>query len=872
MKTPDDILAEIINSEKKNNKGKLKIFFGMCAGVGKTYSMLKHAKELLHNGADIVIGYVETHGREETAELTEGFLIIPRIKLIYKGIEFEEFDLEKTLELRPEYVIVDELAHTNMAGTKHSKRYQDVLELLDNGINVFTTLNVQHIESRSKTVEQITGVSINETVPDSIIELAEDIELIDLPIEELLKRLYEGKVYFPDKIKLATNNFFKTGNLISLREMALRLTAEKVESDLIDYMSEKNIKGPWKAGDTILVAVGSSPYSAELIRWARRIAYSLKTKWFAVYVRTNDIIDEIKNQQLEINLRLAKELGAEVITTANTDLVAGIIDIAVQHNVTQIIIGKPAKYSILNYIKKNNYIDRLINESGDIDVYIVRPSKVKQKDIKKSKRLTLKSKPKEYLIAALSVFIFSIISLPFTNYIGYQTIGLILLLNLIILPFFIGRGPIIFAALLNSLLWNYLFIPPLFTFEIDKLHDLMTLILNMVVAISSGFLSTKIRKQQQLVKLREVYTLAMLNFTQDLSKSNNKFEIIQTTLEHIDKTINANATFINLNIEPIASTRELWTITEKEKSIAKWSLENNQISGKFTNNLPDSICQYIPIISSNSKIGILALYLINKQSVESENLVNNFLTQMINIYEKQDSREILQKIELEKESKKLYDTLIDSISHEFRTPIAVITGASSILFDNKVNENHIIVNELAKEIYSASKRIDLLVENLLDINRLESGQLNLNKTVNSINELIYDVITQINIEAKDRKISTEFDKTNPYLLIDYNFIRQAIFNIVNNACVYTPDNALIEIKTELYKDKCVIIINDYGQGVSPEHLDKLFDKFYRVQNSKTGGTGLGLSISKGFIEAHKGKISANINSSGGLMFYIELPI
>lgn len=871
MKTPDEILKEIEWADRKQGRGKLKIFFGMCAGVGKTYSMLLQAKGLQNLGLNILVGYIETHGREETAELLNGFEIIPRKKITYKGIEFDEFDLEKTLELKPEFVLVDELAHTNIPGTKHNKRFQDVIELLDNGINVFTTVNVQHIESRSKTVEQITGIAIQETVPDSIIELADDIEVIDLPVEELLKRLDEGKVYMPDKALLASKNFFKTGNLISLREMALRLTAEKVESDLIDYMSQKNIEGPWKATDTLMVAVGTSPYSSELIRWTRRVAYSLKTKWFAVYVRTNTADNTILHPQLEKNLRLAKELGAEVITTADTDMVDGLLEVARKNNVTQIIIGKPAKYTILNYLKKNNYIDRLINESGNIDIYIVRPNKIKSQDIKKTQTKKIQIKPKDYLITSLCIAILSAICFPLKEYLGYQTVGLILLLNLIILPFFVGRGAVIFGAVLNSIIWNYFFIPPLFTFEIGKLHDAMTLILNFVVAISSGYLLTKIRKQKDLVKVREKNNLALLDYTKDLAKAKTKHDVIQTTLNHIDKSIDSNVVFYNDELLHFASSREIRQLTDKEKIIAHWCLDNKQIAGKFTDNLPESICQYIPIIKDEEKFGVLGLFLSSKLSIETENLINNYITQMVGIYEKEESREMIQKMELEKESQKLYDTLMDSISHEFRTPIAIISGAASTLFDVKVIDNKEIVSDLAQEIYSASKRMDILVENLLDINRLESGKLKLNIDIYPLNEVVIEVYSQLKNSFGKREVKLDLDRSNPLIKIDFGFIRQALFNILFNTCLYTPETSTIIISTEMLPDKCKIRIQDNGFGVPDEELPKLFGKFYRVPNTKTGGTGLGLSIAKGFVEAHKGKIYAMKNEPSGLIFVIELP-
>jgi two-component system, OmpR family, sensor histidine kinase KdpD len=659
MITPDEILENINREESKKSQGKLKIFFGMCAGVGKTYSMLLYAKELVNNGHNVIVGYIETHGRAETAKLLDGLTIIPRKKIDYKGIILEEFDLEKAIELKPDFILVDELAHSNVPGLKHSKRYQDVLELIENGINVLTTLNVQHIESRSKTVEQITGATIQETVPDSIIEIAENIELIDLPIEELLERMSEGKVYVPEKAKIAFQNFFKPGNLISLREMSLRLTAEKVEGDLINYMSKKNIQGPWKTSDKLLVAVSASPFSAELIKSTRRMAYALKSHWYAVYVKTDTAGNENANVQLEKNLRLAKELGAEVITTADTDFVDGLLEVARNNNVSQIIIGKPAKYNIFNYLKRDNYIDRLINESGDIDIYIVRPSEIKNKPVKKRKVFVFRSTLKDYIFSICTVLLLSAICFPLKDDLGYQTIGLILLFNLLLMPFYVGRGPIIVSAILNTMIWNYFFIPPLFTFEIHTLHDLLTMLLSLVVAIITGFLSTKIRQQKSLVQMRERNNLVLLNFTKELYKCESKLDAVNILIKHINinysKNINNNifATFLNDKIEPIVRINELLMkqkfsprmndlsqeFSTKELSIAKWSLENNKIAGKFTDNLPESTYQYFPITTNRSKIGVLCLFLNQKLSIEEENLLINMISQMSVVFEKEESHE-----------------------------------------------------------------------------------------------------------------------------------------------------------------------------------------------------------------------------------------
>jgi two-component system sensor histidine kinase KdpD len=868
----DYILSKIKQEDAVKGKGVLKIFFGMCAGVGKTYSMLAEANELAQSGKKIVVGYVETHGRVETEKLLSGLDIIDRKKVLYKNIQFDEFDIDAILELKPDYVVVDELAHTNVPGSKHAKRYQDVLELIDSGINVLTTLNVQHVESRSETVEKITGVKVTETVPDSIIELAEYIELVDIPIDELLKRLTTGKVYLPEKILLAKDNFFRPGNLISLREMALRLTADKVENDLVDYMERKNISGPWKAGNKLLVAVGSSPFSAELIKWTRQMAYSLKSQWIAVYVKTEAQLDKDSSIQLEKNLRLAQELGAETITYAATDFVTGIIEVAQRRNVSMIIAGKPAKYSLFNYLKKNNYIDRLIEESGDIDVYVMRPnSAIAKASSKRKKLLAISSSPKQYAISAASVLILAGICYPFANQLGYQSIGLIFLLNVLAQAFFLGRGPVILTALLNTVIWNFFFIPPLFTFEIDKLQDLLTLLINFGIAISGGIFSTKLKDQQALIKSREKRVSALLRFARELSKAESKFVAVSTALKHIDDNLNVNATFFNDSNQALISSRDLYEFDDKEKSVISWTLDHNRISGKNTDNLPDSIAQYFPVTTSRMKIGVVGLLLNRRLEVEEENLINVILSQLASYYEKEANNAKIRELMVDDASKKLYDTLIDSISHEFRTPISVISGASTMLFDSKATNNPEIVSELANEIYDASKRMDMLVENLLDINRLESGKLTTKQDYYPINEIIIEALMQIEKNKGDRKFFLNLDNSMPISFVDFGFLRQALINIFHNACVYTPDNSTIKISTGIFDSKIRIEIADDGNGVDETELPKLFNKFFRGEKSKPGGSGLGLSIAKGFIEANSGTIKAVANEPRGLKFIIELP-
>ena len=472
----------------------------------------------------------------------------------------------------------------------------------------------------------------------------------------------------------------------------------------------------------------------------------------------------------------------------------------------------------------------------------------------------------------MSVILVSSLCFPLRDYIGYQSVGLILLFNLLLLPFYTGRGAIIFAALLNSIIWDFFFIPPIFTFDVGQLHDVLTILLNLVIAVTSGLLATRIRKQQKLVRQREKNTSALLNFTRELSNCNSKSEAINIALKHIDLNISVNATFFDDNAEPKVSTGELFQFATKEISIAKWCLDQNTIAGKFTNNLPDSIGQYFPVLTNRKKIGIICLILNNKLSIEDENLITNIITQLAGTYEKEETAEQIKNLQIETESKKLYDTLFDSISHEFRTPIAVISGSATSLLEKNITDKPDLVRNFADEIYIASKRLNLLVENLLDITRLESGKLMLNKDLYKINELISETILQFKETSENHNVILDLKAINPLSLIDYGFISQAFFNILHNAFIYTPEGTTIKISSEISGGKIKISVADNGDGLSKESIDRLFEKFYRPPGTKAGGTGLGLSIAKGFIEAHNGSLSVRSNYPVGLIFDIELKL
>ncbi len=457
---PDAILASLKNDEEKNKKGRLNIFFGMCAGVGKTYTMLQVAQAEKLKGIDIIIGYVETHNRQETVQLTEGLEIIPRKTYQYKSTAVREMDLDAIIARKPQIVLVDELAHSNAPGSRHSKRYQDILEILENGISVYTTLNVQHLESRSETVAQITGIMVRETVPDEIFENADEVEVIDLPPNELLQRLSDGKVYTPERSKEAIGNFFRKGNITALREMALRIVADRVDRQLHDYMQNKRIRGPWKSGMHLLVAVGPSPYSGKLLRWAKTLSYSMGANIQALYVETLHKLTQKEQEQLDKNINLAKQLGIKVRIITNNDIVKAIVDFAQKENVTHIIVGKPRVRSLFSMLRLGRFVNRLIRFSGNIDVYILgSDSLAKDKFREKVSIPPFTSNIRQYLVIPLFVILFSVISYLVKDYIGYQVVSFILLFLVSILALFYGTGPILLAATLSAFIWDFFLYP-----------------------------------------------------------------------------------------------------------------------------------------------------------------------------------------------------------------------------------------------------------------------------------------------------------------------------------------------------------------------------------------------------------------------------
>ncbi len=876
--TPDEILKTIQQEEERRKSGKLRVFLGMCAGAGKTYSMLKAAHMAKSEGTDVVVGYIETHGRIETEQLVAGLEVIPRKKRSYRNVLLEEMDLDAILARKPQVVLVDELAHSNVPESRHVKRYQDVQEILRQGINVFTTINVQHLESRTETITEITGVKIYETVPDSLLQNAE-IELIDITPDDLLKRMSEGKVYIPEKARFASVNFFRKGNLHALREISLRFTAERVDIDMMDYMRAKNIFSTWKTTEKLMVAVGPSPSSEKLIRWTRRMAFNLGAQWIAVSIDPGTTLPKKGQEILIRNQELAKELGAKIIQIADNDVVSGLLKVAIQYNVTQIVVGKTNEHPMRNFINGGSIVDRLLKNSDNIDIYVVKADKSKHTFNSFWKIPERKSTGKEYIHALLTVCVISLISFPFKDIIGYQTVGLFFLLGIAGLSLTIGRFPIFLAALVSSLVWNFFFIPPIFTFHINNIHDIITLFANFFIATTAGSLINRIRKSQIILQKSQDNISILLSILEALNNASSIKEVVNMTRNELRKHFDADAVIYLQEKEQIKLADRAFGNTSlhnnKDYSIACWTFDNKQQAGRFTTTLPDSGIQFFPLISRKGIIGVLGIKFNRSEKLSQEKLIllRSFISQITSSLQREINIDENKKKQIYTESQKLFQTVLNSVSHELRTPISVITTAVSNMNDEMTASNPAIRRQIGEELNSAALRLNILVENILDMSRIESGYLSLNLQIYEIGDLLGTVLNDLEKESFNQKIHLEIEENLPLVRIDINWMKQAIINILHNAINYTSDNCEIFIRSALKSENRLLIeISDNGPGVPEDLLKKLFEKFYRVPGSKSGGTGLGLTITKAIVEAHNGKIEANNRTGSGLVFSIYLDI
>ena len=864
-------------------QGKLKIFFGMAPGVGKTYAMLLAAQErAADDGIDVVIGAVVTHGRPELDALLTTRERIPSRRFDHRGTMQEEMDLDAILARHPQLVLVDEFAHTNAPGSRHRKRYQDVIELLDAGIDVYTTINVQHFASRADAVHQITGITVAETVPDSLLDLADEIELIDISPEELRKRLLEGKVYTPEGVESAANDFFRMGNLTALREMALRLTAEHVDHQLQNYMQAKQITSPWKSRERLMVAIGASPYSEQLIRWTRRMAYALEAPWFAATVETTSPLTPEGQRLLARNLALARELGGQVISAAGDAVDTVLLQLACQHNITQIVIGKPHHTRLYALLRGGSLVDSVIRNSGDIDVYVVTgEEKAKPKPAPRwpfwwrRGGSTLRAYGWALVVMAL-VTALNWTGVHSFSWVEYQVVGLTDLLTVLLIAVYIGRGPAILAALVSAVSFNFFFIDPHYTFAIKRFEDIVLICLYFIIAIFAGNLTARIRQQEQRAQRNVQRIMSLYRLARETATAADLDAVLQTAVDQLQQSFDADVAIL------LAPTGELMRtphaastlpIDDQAFAVAHWVFTHGRPAGRFTDTLPMAAAHFVPLRTPNRVAGVIGLTMRNERRLtfEQELQLETFVNQIALVVERQLLDSTARQAALLQESERLHTTLLNSISHELRTPIATIRGVADILANPATNTDPVARQALLTDVSDAAQRLNHLVENLLDMSRLDAGRLQIKRDWCVVSDVVGVAVQRLHSSLAQHPLILDIPPALPLVQMDFILMEQVLVNLLHNVCNYTPSGAPVEIRAKIAEGWLWLTVADHGPGIPSHLLERIFDKFYRLPGTATGGTGLGLSICRGLVHAHGGELSACNRPEGGAFFTIQLP-
>ena len=876
---PDQLLKRVEAEEQRAKRGKLTVFFGAAPGVGKTYAMLEVARaEMEREKRDVVVGIVETHGRYETGALTLGLELLPRRKLSYRGVELDEFDLDAALTRHPDVLLVDELAHTNADGSRHPKRWQDVEELLDAGIDVFTTLNVQHVESLNDVIAKITGVIVRETVPDSILEQADAIKLVDLPPEDLLERLREGKVYVSAQAHRAIENFFRKGNLIALRELALRHTAERVDAQMLAYRRDQGIEQTWATTEQILVAVSPSPYSARLVRAARRMASALHAKWFAVYVEPASVrqLPPAAQARLSQNLRMAEQLGGEVVTLSAENPGEELIRFAKEHNVTKIILGKPLAPKLRDRLRPS-FVDRMIRLSGDIDVYVT-AGDPEEGESAPDRPVRVPLHVPSYVAACGATVLSTLVAWFLFGRGQLADVVMVYLLGVVLVSTRVGLVPSFVAALTSVAAFDFLFIPPYLTFAVADLRHGITFGVMFFVAVVTSGLTQRVRNQAGAWRERERRTSALYALTRELSGARDSDQVLRLATSHLERVFESRVELFlpdrARRLERVHASTGLAPSTERELSVAQWVWSHAAEAGLGTSTLPGGHVLYVPLMASGGIVGVLGISPGDParfDALEQRRQVDAFAVQLAMTLERAELAEETASARREVEAEQLRSSLLSSVSHDLRTPLAVITGAAGTLVDNQPNVDEASRRELLQTILDEAERLSRLIRNLLDMTRLESGAVIVKKEWIPVEELVGAALNRMENRLAGHDVRVDLPRDLPLVPCDAILVEQALLNLLENALKYGADP--LEIRAVAQPGEVMLEIADRGPGVPAGHETRIFEKFHRAgRDSATSGVGLGLAICRAIALAHGGRIWAHNREGGGVAFRFTLPI
>jgi two-component system sensor histidine kinase KdpD len=875
---PDELLARVKTEEAKAKRGKLKIFLGYAAGVGKTYAMLEDARERFQD-TDVVAAVVETHGRKETEALLQGFEIVPRKQIEYRGIKLSEMDLDTVLARHPQLALVDELAHTNIPDSRHEKRYRDVGELLDAGIDVYTTLNIQHVESVRDVVAQITGVFIRETIPDTVIDDADEIKLVDFPPDELLERLREGKVYVPEQIAGAVDDFFRKGNLTALRELTLRTAAERVDEQVRSYMKIQNIPGPWPTGERILVCISPSSSGNRLVRTARRLASQLHGDWFAVYVETpaNLRLSPDEQERLTNTLRLAERLGAKPVTIQGHTVSEAVVDYATKNNITKIVVGKPRRGRFPR-ISDEVVVNRIIRRSKNIDVYVV--SESSQQPEQKEHVETVR-KWQGYITGTVLVILATLLGNVLSSVFSGANIIMIYLLCVAVVAIFWGLGPSILTAILSVFAFDFFLVPPYLTLAVGNTADIFTLIVLLLVGVMISYLTTRVRDQTEIAKNRERQTSTLYALSRNLTNVGGLQDTVSAVIAGIKETFGNEAVIylpdpnIKGNLLANAGKPNIKP-DENELGAAVWSFEHQRKVGSGTDTLPNVKARFMPLITGRKTVGVIALEIDDPKTqltMERIRLLEAFTDLAAVAIERVQLVEEARNAQILEASEKLQTALLNSISHDLRTPLVSVIGSLSTLLDQGMNLNEADRRNLIQNALEEADRLNHLVTNLLDVSRIEANAIRLSRQPSNLEDIINIAREQLGTRHGEHPLKIELPADTPYIHVDFSFMVQVFINLLDNAFKYSQAGSPIEISANQSNQELEIRIADRGVGIPPQDLERVFDKFYRVEHPDyVTGTGLGLSICKGIVEAHGGRIVAENRPGGGTVIRLALPI
>ncbi len=876
----------LLDAANHEGRGRLKIFLGAAPGVGKTYEMLQSAQAKRRDGVDVVVGVVETHGRHETESLLEGLAVIPRRVVDYKGHRLTEMDLDAILKRRPQLALIDELAHSNAPGSRHPKRYLDVEELIGAGIDVYTTLNIQHVDSLNDVIARITRIRVRETVPDSILDQADDIEVVDLAPDDLIQRLHEGKVYLPQQAERAVRHFFSPGNLTALRELALRRTAQRVDDQLLSHMRAHAIAGPWAAGDRVLVCVSEASNTPALIRYARRVADRLHAPWTAMYVETAHTtrLSDAERDRIADYLRLAERLGASTITIAGRNIAAEVIAYAEANNITQIVIGKsdrPRWFEILH----GSVVHELVRKSGPISVHVISAEEAEPVP-PKSVATRRRSEPFHalaYAGSAGAVVVALSLGSVIERFIGLQSISLVFLMAVLASAIAWGLRPALFACLLSALVFNFFFLPPIYTFTIADPENVVALFFFALVAVVVSNLTAATRRQIVSARARAKTTGELYAFSRKLAAIGTLDDLLWATAYQVSAMLQVRTVLLlpgtdGSSLDLACGYPPEDRIDEADMAAARWSWEHNRAAGRGADTLPGGKWLFLPLRTGSGPIGVIGIDRDTPGPLltpDERRLLDALADQAAVAIERISLARGLAEARVLAETERLRGALLTSISHDLRTPLASILGTVSSLRSYADRYDASEREELLATLQDEAERLNRFVGNLLDMTRLESGAIELKLDLADVAEIVGTALERAGSVLARHRVEVAIAADLPMLRLDALLFEQVLFNLLDNAAKYAPPGGRIDIHARRDGDVVAIAVVDEGPGIPSADLERVFDKFYRVQaqDRRRAGTGLGLAICRGFVEAQGGRIDAqNRRDRSGAVLTIRIPV